>query len=113
MSSWWLEGGGWEICVGFDSQNAIHDRPDCQMWSAHARLLSVENGSKIDRNQHQTSDNILWTGAAVHVQKWPEPRMERIFLSAHSQPKPRVYTWREVRHHEVLWSHSGLRPVVT
>ena len=44
MPSWWLEGGGWEICAGFDSQNAIHDRPDCQMWSAHARLLSVENG---------------------------------------------------------------------
>ena len=46
MPSWWLEGGGWEICVGFDSQNAIHDRPDCQMRTAHARLLSVEKGSK-------------------------------------------------------------------
>ena len=57
MPSWWLEGGGREIWVGFDSQNAMHDRPDCQKRPAHAGLLSVEKEFKIDRNQHQTSDN--------------------------------------------------------
>ena len=46
MPSWWLEGKGREICVGFDSQNAMQDRPACQKWTAHARLLSVEKGSK-------------------------------------------------------------------
>ena len=57
------------------------------MRSAHARLLSVEKGSKWTGINTKQATTYKWRGAQFMYNKWPEPRMERIFEALIRSPK--------------------------